>query len=592
MRLFPVLAGFLSTVLALPIAAQGTPESPSTPVAAAESPAGAPAAPAQVPDRIPALNRADLEAWLDGFMPYALERGDIAGSVVVVVKDGKILFEKGYGYSDVAKRKPVDPGSTLFRPGSVSKLFTWTAVMQQVEQGKIDLDADVNKYLDFKIPPLDGKPVTLRNIMTHTSGLEEVLRGLILSDPKEIAPLGATVKSQMPSRIFAPGTTPSYSNYATALAGYIVERVSGQPFDDYLDQHIFAPLDMKHSSFRQPLPATLLPLVSKGYKLGSDDKPKPYEFINMAPAGSLASTGTDMGRFMIAHLQLGAYGTGRILRAETASRMHTSAQTSIGPLNRMELGFYETNINGHRSISHGGDTQWFHSYLHLFPDDGVGLYVSMNSGGKDGAAHAVRTALFRDFANRYLPGPGPAGEGVDAKTAKLHAQQMLGNYESSRRRETGFMALAYLPGQAKVIINEDGTISVPALTGLNEVPKKWREIAPYVWRDVAGNERIAAEVVDGKVTRFSTDPISPFMVFERAQLDPVGGMDRSGADRQSLGAAVDGPGLAAVGDGATSLQGGLRPQGRRRPRPPLGEDRSHGCPAGHGRCACSGSAGC
>ncbi len=332
MRLFSVLAGFLSTVLALPIAAQETPEGPSTPLSAAQSPAGAPAAPAELPDRTPALSRPDLEAWLDGFMPYALERGDIAGSVVVVVKDGKILFEKGYGYSDVAKRKPVDPGSTLFRPGSVSKLFTWTAVMQQVEQGKIDLDGDVNKYLDFEIPPLDGKPVTMRNIMTHTSGLEEVLRGLILSDPKEIASLGATVKSQIPSRIFAPGTMPSYSNYATALAGYIVERVSGQSFDDYLDQHIFAPLDMKHSSFRQPLPATLLPLVSKGYKLGSDDKPKPYEFINMAPAGSLASTGTDMGRFMIAHLQLGAYGTGRILRAETASRMHTSAQTSIGPL--------------------------------------------------------------------------------------------------------------------------------------------------------------------------------------------------------------------------------------------------------------------
>ena len=115
-------------------------------------------------------------------------------AVVVVVKDGKILFEKGYGYSDVAKRKPVDPESTLFRPGSVSKLFTWTAVMQLVEQGKIDLDADVNKYLDFEIPPLDGKPVTMRNIMTHTSGLEEVLRGLILSDPKEIAPLGATAE--------------------------------------------------------------------------------------------------------------------------------------------------------------------------------------------------------------------------------------------------------------------------------------------------------------------------------------------------------------------------------------------------------------
>ncbi len=327
---------------------------------------------------------------------------------------------------------------------------------------------------------------------------------------------------------------------------------------------------MKHSSFRQPLPAALFPLVSMGYQLGSDDKPKPYEFINMAPAGSLASTGTDMGRFMIAHLQLGAYGTGRILRADTATRMHTSAQTSIGPLNRMELGFYETNINGHRSISHGGDTQWFHSYLHLFPDDGVGLYVSMNSGGKDGAAHAVRTALFQEFANRYLPGPGPTGEGVDAKTAKLHAQQMLGQYESSRRRETGFMALAYLPGQAKVIINEDGTISVPALTGLNEVPKKWREIAPYVWRDVAGTERIAAEVVDGKVTRFSTDPISPFMVFERTSWTRSAAWIVPALIAESFGAAADGPGLAGLGDGATSLQEWPMPSRAPTPAPTSG----------------------
>ena len=94
----------------------------------------------------------DVDAWLDGYMPYAMETGDIAGAVVVVVKDGQVLTERGFGYADVAKRMPVDPSATLFRPGSVSKLFTWTAVMQLVEQGKLDLDADVNTYLDFKIP--------------------------------------------------------------------------------------------------------------------------------------------------------------------------------------------------------------------------------------------------------------------------------------------------------------------------------------------------------------------------------------------------------------------------------------------------------
>ena len=147
------------------------------------------------------------------------------------------------------------PQRTLFRPGSVSKLVTWTAVMQQVEQGKIDLDADVNRYLDFSIPAYEGQPVTMRQIMTHTAGFEESLKDLIGHDRDAIPPYGEMLKRWIPDRIFAPGTTPAYSNYATSLAGYVVERVSGEPFDDYVERHIFAPLGMRNSSFRQPLPA-------------------------------------------------------------------------------------------------------------------------------------------------------------------------------------------------------------------------------------------------------------------------------------------------------------------------------------------------
>src|SRR5580704_11725419 len=212
----------------------------------------------------PVLTAADVNAWLDGYLPNALRTGDIAGAVVAVVKDGQILTERGYGYSDVAKRAPVDPKLTLFRPGSVSKLVTWTAVMQLVEQGKIDLDADVNQYLDFKIPPRDGKPVTMRNLMQHVAGFEEQAKNILSEDPK--APgFEALLKQWTPERVFAPGTTPAYSNYGASLAGYIVQRQSGESFDDYVEKHIFAPLDMTHSSFRQPLPPELAPLMSKGY---------------------------------------------------------------------------------------------------------------------------------------------------------------------------------------------------------------------------------------------------------------------------------------------------------------------------------------
>ena len=233
------------TLLAFPSAFAAAPE--EAPVAAAAAPAAQP------------LTAADADSWLDGYLPYALKTNDIAGAVVVIVKDGEVLTERGYGYADVAAKKPIDPKLTLFRPGSVSKLFTWTAVMQLVEQGKIDLDADVNQYLDFRIPPREGKPVTMRNLMQHTAGFEEQAKGVISDNPQ--APgFEVLLKAWVPQRVFAPGTTPAYSNYGASLAGFIVQRVSGEPFDTYVEKHIFEPLDMKYSSFRQPLPPELAPL--------------------------------------------------------------------------------------------------------------------------------------------------------------------------------------------------------------------------------------------------------------------------------------------------------------------------------------------
>jgi CubicO group peptidase (beta-lactamase class C family) len=179
------------------------------------------------------LATADLEAFLDGIVPQQLERENIAGATISVVKDGKLLFARGYGYADVANKKPVVAEETLFRPGSVSKLFTWTAVMQLHEQGKLDLDRDVNEYLDFKIPDAFGQPITLKNILTHTPGFEEQVKDLFTTGA--VSPdLGQYVKTHIPTRIYPPGTVPAYSNYATALAGYIVERVSGRPFNDYI----------------------------------------------------------------------------------------------------------------------------------------------------------------------------------------------------------------------------------------------------------------------------------------------------------------------------------------------------------------------
>jgi len=493
----------LAAFAALPLAAQGPVPAPAAKTTEAAPAAEPPAAPAT-------LDPKDLEAWMDGYLPYALERGRIPGAVVVVVRGGQVVLEKGYGFSDVAKRAPVLPETTLFRPGSVSKLFTWTAVMQQVEAGKIDLDKDVNAYLDFKIPPYQGKPVTMRNIMTHTAGFQESVRYLISSDPKAVMTLKKQMPLALPDRVFAPGTTPAYSNYATALAGYIVERVSGEDFDDYVDNHIFKPLGMAHSSFRQPLPAGLAPHMSKGYP-DVTGKAQPFEIVVPAPAGSLSASGADMAKFMIAHLNDGA----GLMKPETAKMMHDFKAPGVGPLNSMALGFYEQWVNGHRAIAHGGDTVWFHSYLWLFPDADTGVFISMNSAGKDGAAGAVRSALFHKFADRYLPGADKPGQ-VDAKTAAQHAQMMVGNYISSRGSFTNFMSLFGLLGQTTIGLTEDGRITLPALDGLGAGPRDWIEVEPFVWRDTGTGERLAAEVKDGRVVRWSIDAGSPFMVFEPA----------------------------------------------------------------------------
>src|SRR4051794_9059834 len=460
------------------------------------------------------LTADDLNTWLDGYMPYAISKGDIPGAVVVVVKDGQVLTERGYGYADVAKKTKVDPKSTLFRPGSISKLFTWTALMQQVEQGKVDLNADVNKYIDFKIPPFEGKPITVLNLMTHTPGFEEQVKDLITLGEKTQVPYDTLLKRWTPNRIYAPGTTPAYSNYGASLAGYIVQRTSGEPFDAYLEHHIFGPLGMAHSSFRQPLPGNLKPLMAEGYVSGKD-KPYGYEFVNAAPAGSLAATGEDMARFMIAHLQNGEYNGQLILQPQTAQLMHSRAFTPFPSGDGMAHGFYETNINGMRVIAHGGDTVAFHSDLHLFLDKNVGMFVSFNSAGKEGAAGPLRNALFENFADRYFPAPPSEAVKIDPKGAKEDAEKLAGLYSTTRGSRSNFLAIVDLIGQTKVSVDKDGNPEIGGDKGLNGQPRKWIHTGPMQWHDANGHDILSAKVVDGKVVRFSYGELAPIIDFNR-----------------------------------------------------------------------------
>jgi CubicO group peptidase (beta-lactamase class C family) len=466
------------------------------------------------------LTAADIEAFLDGIVPLQLDREDIAGATVAVVKDGKPLFTKGYGYADVKHKKPVT-AETLFRPGSVSKLFTWTAVMQLVEQGKLDLSKDVNEYLDFKIPSAFGQPISLKNILTHTAGFENQLKDLFTAvgvqptgGNKRSPNLGNYLKTHIPKRIFAPGTTPAYSNYATALAGYIVERVSGQPFNDYIQQNIFKPLGMTHSTFAQPLPPELVPLMSNGYELASD-RPKAFETIGLFPAGGLTSSAADMSKFMLAHLQEGRLGTAQILKPETTRLMHSRAFELDPAANAMAYGFLDESRNGQRIIGHGGDTAYFHSGLELLPNAGVGVFVSYNSVGRGGLD--PRTILWDAFLDRYFPAPPFNAPTLDS--AKNDAFAVSGNYMMSIRSESLLKLLALL-GEVTVSANEDDTISVGEISGVmndaNGKPKRWREVAPMTFRDINGQDSVIFK--PDTSGRMQLIPPLPIMAFQRVGL--------------------------------------------------------------------------
>jgi CubicO group peptidase (beta-lactamase class C family) len=478
----------LAATVAVGLTAQGQGPAPS-PLISLPSPPPV-KIPAVPPEATPAppLTKADFETFLDALIPSQLQNRNIAGAVVSVVKDGQVLFQKGYGYADFEAKKPVLADQTLFRPGSISKLFTATAVMQLVEQGKLDLDRDVNDYLDFAIPKTYAEPVTLRRLLTHTAGFEETLKNLFVAHESDMKPLRTYLVNQMPARVFPPGKIPSYSNYGFTLAGYIVERVSGEKFERYIDNHILKPLRMTNSTFDQPLPPQIGLQMSKAYRNASQ-KPRDFEFVQAGPAGALSNTAADMTRFMLAFLQDGTVDGATILKPETVRQMETR-QLELHPMiNGLGVTFMEYWMNPVRVIGHGGDTIYFHSDMVLVPEAHVGYFLSYNSLGKN--LGGGRGEILRAFMNRYFPNPGEPKVDVDPNTAKSDGREVSGVYEGTRRGETTFLKLVALLDQFRVSSDKDGILTVEENKNQRGELKKWKEIAPLVYNEIDGSERIA-----------------------------------------------------------------------------------------------------
>ncbi len=440
-------------------------------------------------------DKAEFETFIDGVMAGHMEAYDFPGAIISVVKDGEIFFSKGYGYKDIASGAKNDPAKTMYRPGSVSKLFTWTAVMQQVEEGKLDLDADINTYLKtFQIENTFDKPVTLRSALTHTPGFEDGAVGYLFGNsPEYIIGLKEALAKYPLARVRPIDEFASYSNYATALAGLAVANVSGMDFNTYIDEKILKPLGMAHSTFREPLPANIADYMATGYlHEGGVFKAYGFEYVtNFGPAGAMSASADDMARFMIAHLQNGRYGNVRILKEETAKEMHSLLFAHDPRINGFAHGFYQDKINDKTFIGHGGDTIYFHSMLRILKEENFGVYISYNA--PEGAI--ARSKLLQAIMDRYYPSaiearPIPVPVGF-----KERAQKYLGNFRNNRHNYSSSEKMFTGIGSMAIGLTEEGYLAIGE--------SKFVEIDKNLFQQVDGKNIVAfRENKAGEITHY------------------------------------------------------------------------------------------
>jgi CubicO group peptidase (beta-lactamase class C family) len=448
------------------------------------------------PARVPSPR--ELADFFDAAVPGGLTANHVQGAVISVVGGGKTLFGKGFGLADREHRTPFDPGRSLVRIASISKLFTWTAVMQQVEQGRLDLHADVNRYLTgFRVPATYRRPITLEHLMNHTAGFEDRVIGVAARSKADVPPLGTFLAHHMPARVRPPGQVSAYSNYGAALAGYIVSQVSGQPYEQYVRDRILTPLGMWHSTATEPVPAPLAADQARSYDYeGGTYQRKPFEFDNLVPDGSVSATANDMAHFMIAHLQDGRFGGARILTESTAELMHQRSFAADPRIDGYAHGFKEQTLNGHRVIMHDGGWEAFNSAMLLIPDADLGLFVSTNSfGGAD-----AFTDIIPAFFDRFLPGTRAVPSAQSGTTGTPSAPSALpagGFYKPTRSTQSTVEKLLILTSSARLRVNGDGTLAFQG--------KTWARLAPGLYQQDGGSRRLAFVRAATGTTYLSTD---------------------------------------------------------------------------------------
>lgn len=468
-----------------------------------------------------ARSPAGLEAYVDGLVSAVMAEHRIPGLVISIVGDDRILLSKGYGIADADGRVPPDPSATLFRIGSVTKTFTWLAVMQLAEQGRLDLHADVNDYLkELRIAPWEGRPLTLHDLMAHRAGFEETGgRFLFETDPDRVLAFRRWLAMHAPRRVRAPGEAVAYSNYGTTLAGAIVENVSGMPLHEYLETRIFEPLGMRSTTILEPVgkPLAAEPYAVPSLASGAADfsagfvqrngvrRAYGFEFASgIAPAGAGSSTAHDMARYMLGLLKDEEAESPLLLRPETVMRMRERSYPADERVPGFAHGFLNGRANGQEYFGHGGITTTFSTTMLVWPSLELGVFVSINQRGGAGAVSGIPLAIQEYWlsSGREEDSPGTAF----APTASPeHSGQNFccfdGYYLTNRRAYTTLAKFDYLArGFARVSTADDGTL----LLARGADTSAWLPLAPLVFTNALSGAVMAFEAdTDGRVRRFN-----------------------------------------------------------------------------------------
>ena len=457
---------------AAPAAATAT-AAPGVPLTAAPAlptaPSGARLSPGET---IPA---AELESYVDGVVRSAMDRDHIAGVTVSVVQNGQVVLKKGYGLAALSPARKVDPDQTLFRIGSISKTFTWIALMNEIEAGRIRQDAPVNLYLPERLQIRDQgfrTPVRVINLMDHSPGFEDRALGhLFERNFGRVRPMADYLRQERPRRVREPGSASAYSNYGAALAGQAVSYVAGKPFERLIEERIFLPARMNSTSLREPhppkagipgaIPKRLGDNISEGYRWTPGGYvARPFEYISqVAPAGSASSTAADMARYMQLLLNGGTLDGAVIYGPGAARAFNTPIRKTSPGINGWRHGFIEYNLPGGRTgFGHAGGTLSFLSNMVVIPDLNLGVFISTNT--ETGGDLAM--GLAGDIVQQFYVAP----ETFPRKGSRALVERggdFAGHYVGTRRAYRGLEGMVGLMiGGASVAVTPDGYLLVTA----------------------------------------------------------------------------------------------------------------------------------